>query len=100
MASLPFIDETNTFQNEDKSETFDIRKGILNCRSNVVVQLIQCKSCSKQYLGSAITPFRARFNNYKSGARKVSKFMSKKCNVYQEQFHCHFNSEGRNEKED
>ena len=25
----PFIEEINTFQNKDKSETFDIRKGIL-----------------------------------------------------------------------
>ena len=39
-------------------------------------------------VGSTITPFRSRFNNYKSGARKVSKVYPKKCNVYQEQFHC------------
>ena len=35
----PFIEETKTFQNKDKSETFDIRKGILNCSSNLVVYL-------------------------------------------------------------
>ena len=29
----PFIDETKIFQNKDESETFDIRKGILNCNS-------------------------------------------------------------------
>ena len=95
----PFM-ETKTFQNKDKSETFDIRKGILNCSSNLVVYLIECKSCSKQYVGSTITPFRSRFNNYKSGARKVSKVYPKKCNVYQEQFHRHFNYEGHNGIED
>ena len=47
-------------------------------------------------MGSTITPFRSRFNNYKSRARKVSKFYPKKCNAYQEQFHRHFNSEGHN----
>ena len=36
----------------------------------------------------------------KAGLEKCQKFMPKKCNVYQKQFHCHFNSEGRNEKED
>ena len=66
----PFIEETKTFQNKDKSETFDIRKGILNCSTNLVVYLIECKSCSKQYVGSTITPFRSWFDNYKSEARK------------------------------
>ena len=46
----PFIEETKTFQNKDKSETFDIRKVILNCSSNLVVYLIECKSFSKQYV--------------------------------------------------
>ena len=81
------------FQNKDKSETFDIRKGISNCSSNLVVYIIECKSCSKQYVGSTITPFRSRFNDYKNGARKVLKVYPKKCNVYQEQFHGHFNYE-------
>ena len=51
-------------------------------------------------MGSTITPFCSRFNNYKSGARKVSKVYHKKCNVYQEQFHHHFNYEGHNGMED
>ena len=96
----PFIEETNTFQNKDKSETFDIRKEILNCSSNLVVYSIQCKSCSKQYVGSTITPFCTCFNKYKSGAREVSKVYPNKCNVYQEQFHLHFNSEGDSGMED
>ena len=33
----PFIEETKTFQNKDKSEKVDIRKGILNCSTNLVV---------------------------------------------------------------
>ena len=36
-----FIEETTTFQNKDKSETVDIRKGILNCSRNLVVYLIE-----------------------------------------------------------
>ena len=92
MPICPFTEETNTFQNKDKSETFDIRKGFLNCSSNLVFYLFECKLCSKQYVGSTAKPFRTRFNNYKSGARKVSKVYPNKYNVYQEQFHRQFNS--------
>ena len=45
-----FIEETKIFQNKDKSETFGIRKGILNCSTNLVVYLIEFRSCSKQYV--------------------------------------------------
>ena len=58
-----FIEEINIFQSKDKSETFDIRKGILNCSTNLVVYLIECKSCPKQYVGSTIPSFHSRFNN-------------------------------------
>ena len=51
-------------------------------------------------MGSTITPFHSHFNNFKSGARKVSKVYPKKCNVYQEQFHRHFNSVGHNSMEE
>ena len=78
----PFIEETKTFQKKGKSKTFDIRKEILNCSTNMVVYLIECKSCSKQHVGSTITSFRSRFNNHKNGARKVPKVYPKKCNVY------------------
>ena len=93
---FPFIEETKTFQNKDKSETFNIRKEILNCSTDLVVYLIECNLCSKQYVRSTITPFHSRFKNYKIGARTVSKVYPKKCNLYQEQLHRHFNSEGHN----
>ena len=66
----------------------------------MVVYLTEYKSFPKQYVGSTITPFLSRFNDYKSGARKFSKFHPKKCNVHQEQFHRHFNSEGHYGMED
>ena len=47
-------------------------------------------------MDSIIESFRSYFDNYKSGARKVPEVYPKKCNVYQEQFHLHVNSEGRN----
>ena len=35
------------------------------CDSSGVVYLLGCKVCGKQYVGSTVTPVRARFNNYK-----------------------------------
>ena len=49
---------------------FNIRKGDLNCNSKFVVYLLRCKVCGKQYVGSTITKFRERFNNYKSQFRR------------------------------
>ena len=95
MLICTFIEEINTFQNK-----FNIRERILNCSKNLVVYLIECISCFKQYVGSTITPFRARFNNYNSGARKLSKAYPNNCNVYKEQFHRLFNSERHNGMED
>ena len=51
-------------------------------------------------MGSTITPFSSCINNYKSGDRNESKVYPKKPNVYQQQFHRHFNSEGHNGMED
>ena len=73
-----FVEENKNFQNKDKKDTFDIRKGILNRSSKLVVSLIKCKSYSKQYVGSATTFFYDSFNNYNSEARKVSKVYPKK----------------------
>ena len=46
------------FKNKDKSEMFDTREGTLNCNSNLIVYLIECKSCSKQYVAACVSyPF-------------------------------------------
>ena len=67
----PFIEETETFQNKDTSETLDIIKWSLNCSSKLVVYLIECKSYSKQHVGGTVTLSRTRFEYYKSEARRV-----------------------------
>ena len=58
----------------------------LNCNSENVVYLVQCKTCKIQYVGSASTKFRLRFNNYKSCFRKCSSGQS----APQASFHSHF----------
>ena len=41
--------------------------------SSNVVYLVTCKKCALQYVGSTITKFRHRCNNYKSRIRKHEK---------------------------
>ena len=79
-----FIEETTTFQNKDKSETFDIRKGILNCSRNLVVYLIESVN---HVLSSMWVVLLQRFVPVliiiQVGLRKVSKVYHNKCNIYQ-----------------
>ena len=51
-------------------------------------------------MDSIITPFCTRLNNYKSGAKKLSKVYPNNCSVYLEQFRRLFDSEGQNMTED
>jgi len=65
-----FLKETYSFK-DNNGRHFTI-KSSLNCDSKNVVYLVSCKKCSMQYVGSASTAFRYRFNNYKSCYRKYS----------------------------
>ena len=40
-----------------------------DCNSQCVVYLLTCKICKKQYVGSTITRFRLRYNQYKSNIK-------------------------------
>ena len=64
------LDDGNTFTNAGGDRVFNLRKGFLNCNSRFVVYILRCRTCGFQYVGSTITKFRERFNNYKSQFRK------------------------------
>ena len=83
-----YIEETCEFEDADGNK-YDIRKGVINCNTDFTVYKFHCSSCSKQYIGSNITDFRYRFNNYKSAFRKISRSV-KAPNVNQLHFHQHF----------
>ena len=91
-----FINCTSTFSNKDLTKTYQIKTGPLSCKSSMVVYMIQCKTCKLQYVGSAKTPFRSRFYNYKSH----NKLYNLKGRSPQVSFHAHFNLPGHNGKED
>ena len=69
-AKFFLIEEINIYQNKDEEKMFDIRKGILNCNSNLLVYLTECKLSSKQYKDSTFNyTVHDFFDNYKIGTR-------------------------------
>ena len=71
--------DTTKYKKAESEETFDILKGPLDCNSNNVIYLFECKKCQFKfpYVGSTATKSRFRFNNYKSTHRKFRKKLKK-----------------------
>ena len=98
------VNDTSHFKRRDTGETFDILKGPLDCNSNHVIYLFECKKCQYRfpYVDSTKTKFRYRINNYKSTHRKFRKkyvekdlaIVIKKSELKQKLFHEHYCSEG------
>ena len=98
------VNDTSYFKRRDTGETFDILKGPLDCNSNHVIYLFECKKCQYRfpYVGSTKTKFRYRINNYKSTHRKFRKkyvekdlaIVIKKSKLKQKLFHEHYCSDG------
>ena len=81
---------TITFKSKHSSKVYQIKKNF-NCNSRMVVYLIQCRVCGKQYNGSTVTKFRTRANNYKSTHRDFRKEQILSNQVHnQKRFHEHF----------
>jgi len=91
-----YINETQTFSDKENTKSYNIRSKSCDCNSIGVVYLVTCKTCNIQYVGSTVTKFRFRFNNYKSCNRSFSVGNS----VTQASFHHHFHQSGHNETKD
>ena len=79
--------EGNSFRCSDSGREYTINNRF-NCDSSGVLYVLGFKICGKQYVGSTFTPFRIRFNNYKSSSRKFSSRIS----VTQAELFRHFTS--------
>ena len=70
------VNDTSHFKRRDTNETFNILKGPLDCNSNHVIYLFECKQCQYcfPYVGSTETKFKTKTKvNYKSTHRKFRK---------------------------
>ena len=67
---------------------------LFDCNSLCFVYLITCKVCKKQYTGSTVTKFRARFNQYKKSHLKFD--VQGRREFFQEKLIEHFFNHGHN----
>ena len=98
------------FTSQVTAQRFQIREGPLHCNSKNIVYLMECRTCSIQYVGSCGTDkrggeqknkFRFRYNDYKSKHRD---YLKRKENgtlgigkaVPQTSLHAHFAQTGHN----
>ena len=66
------LHQGDTFESSNSGKQHKINFSF-NCNSRNVVYLLTCKICEKQYVGSAVTKFRSRFNQYKSNVNLYGK---------------------------
>ena len=59
----------STFKGIYSNEVYQMKKKF-NCNIKMVVYLIECSVCKKQYKSTTVTKFSARANNYKSNNYK------------------------------
>ena len=59
------LHQGDTFESSNTGKQYKINFSF-NCNSRNVIYLLTCKICEKQYVGSTVTTFRSRFNQYKS----------------------------------
>ena len=58
------VQKTETFKSNQTNEVFKIFHTI-NCKSNFIIYLMECKLCKLQYVGKAETAFNIRLNNHR-----------------------------------
>ena len=73
------VKDTRKFKRAESEETFDILKGPLDCNSNNLIYLFECKMCQFKFpsVSSTVAKFRFRFNKYKSTYGKFRKKLKK-----------------------
>ena len=66
------LHQGDTFESLNTGKQYKINFSF-NCKSRNVVYLLTCKMFEKQYIGSTVTKFRSRFNQYESSINLYGK---------------------------
>ena len=64
------MQNTNSFHSQVNGRIFTISHQV-NCKSNFVIYLLECKKCHIQYEGNAETDFNSRPNNHRKDIYKA-----------------------------
>ena len=89
------VENSSTFS-DCKGKIYNVGRGVHDCNSENIVYLLTCRTCNIQYVGSCVTKFRTRFNNYKSSYRN---FLAGK-KAAQTKLHAHFSQSDHNRDDD
>ena len=57
----------------------------VNCKSECVVYLMECKLCNEHYVGKAETAFNIRLNNHRKDTKNPNEILA--CRYFQQQGH-------------
>ena len=63
------VKDTKSFRSITTNCNFKIFHDV-NCKSDWVIYLMECKNCNLQYVGKSKTPFNIRLNNHRSHVKK------------------------------
>ena len=66
------VSETKLFTSNVTGETYKINHK-LTCDDNLLIYLLSCKCCGKQYVEETTCSFRYRWNNYTDNDRNHSR---------------------------
>ena len=71
------VDNTSHFKRRNTNQTFGIQKGLLDCNSNHVIYVSECKQCQYRFpfVGRTKSKFKYRINNYKSIGKCRKKYV-------------------------
>ena len=71
------VDNTSHFKRRNTNQTFGIQKELLDCNSNHVIYVSECKQCQYRFpfVGRTKTKFKYRINNYKSIGKCRKKYV-------------------------
>ena len=61
------VQNTHSFRSQQNGRIFTIFHQV-NCKSDFVIYLLECKKCHIQYVGKAETDFNLRLNNHRKDA--------------------------------
>ena len=64
------VKNTHSFRSQQNEWILTIIQQV-NCKSDFVIYILECKKCQMQYVGNAETDFNSRLNNHRKDVYKL-----------------------------
>lgn len=86
------VTSTTNFTSQQTKQTFKIYHN-LNCRSDFVIYLLECRRCKIQYIGKSEPPFNLRLNKHRNDAKNPKEDTIEACKHFNQ--HHRFNRDAK-----